>query len=511
MSWKKVVGLIVAFSLLGLTCVSAYEMTPERKAWLATNPYKGVTVRILTLKATVSQPLFILGRKWEKETGGKVEVVEVPLAAFHQKIFTDLITGMGEYDAFLTASWYYGDYFSAVEPYIIPIEKFMKDPRFPQWDPDTVLPAIKKLLTWGGKWYGIPNDNDGQVLYYREDILTNPEYRKRFKAEFGYDLPVPPKTTDQFLDIAKFFNGWDWDKDGKVDYGLSMHLKVGEQAMFHYASWAACYVISPDNPYFWFNPENMEPLINSEGHLKAMEDMVEMVNYGPRAMLAWTLGEGWDLFLKGDAIFCFTWGDLGALAQDPKESRVKGKIGATPMPGRYEVYNPIKKVWKKYDKVIQVGNTTGGSWHPVISRYSKHPEATYDYCAFMAVKENAFWNFTRGWTGVDPGRTFAFLPPYGTASVEDYVEQGWDPHDVKPYTDAYYINFTNPLQILYLRIPGGEEYWRALDFALGKAASGELSPEEALDECYKDFVRITNRLGKERQLKLFRESVGYKG
>jgi multiple sugar transport system substrate-binding protein len=125
----------------------------------------------------------------------------------------------------------------------------------------------------------------------------------------------------------------------------------------------------------------------------------------------------------------------------------------------------------------------------------------------MAEKENAFWNFTRGWTGVDPGRTFAFLEPYGTAKVEDYVDQGWNEEDVTQYTNAFYKNFTNDTQLPYLMIPGANQYWRALDVQLNEVVSGQKSAEDALQTTYENFQKITERYGKERQLQLFKESL----
>lgn len=509
LSWRICfVALLAIVVAMFIAPIGVMSMTSEREAYLATNPYKGITIRIMAVEGNLAQAVRNRARLWEKETGGKVEVVGVPIGMFHQKIFTDLVTGLGRFDAYMTASWYYGDFFSG-KRYIVPLKKFMEDPRFPQWDPETELPAMKKLRTWGGEWYGVPYDNDAQVLYYRKDIFNNPEYRKKFKERYGYELPVPPRTTDQVLDVAEFFNGWDWDKDGKKDYGVTMHLKTGGQGMFHFMSWAAPYVISPENQYFWFNPENMEPIINSPGHVKALEDFKQLVQYGPRAMFGWTLGEAWDLFLAGDAALTFTWGDLGALAQNEKESKVKGKLGVAPMPGRYRSYDPIKGKWIKFDHLNRVGNTTGGSWHGVISILSKHKEATYDFLAFMARKDNIMWNYNHGWTGCDPGRSFAFLPPHGTADLKSYVEAGWNAEDIKQYLGAYWENFSNPLSETYLRIPGTDEYWRALDVAQAKAALGKEEPSKALDELYNTFWDITKRHGTQAQLDLFREAVGY--
>ena len=66
-------------------------------------------------------------------------------------------------------------------------------------------------LPWGDVGYGVLNDADGQVLYYRRDILNDPKWQAAFKQAMGYDLPVPPKTWQQLLDISRFFAGKNWD------------------------------------------------------------------------------------------------------------------------------------------------------------------------------------------------------------------------------------------------------------------------------------------------------------
>ena len=81
---------------------------------------------------------------------------------------------------------------------------------------------------------------------------------------------------------------------------------------------------------------------------------------GPREEIAWTLGQGWNLFLDGHCATKPDLGDLPTLAQDPKTSKVQGKIGAAPLPGTTKAFNPITGEWKKYD-LNQVGNTNGGT------------------------------------------------------------------------------------------------------------------------------------------------------
>jgi multiple sugar transport system substrate-binding protein len=227
-------------------------------------------------------------------------------------------------------------------------------------------------------------------------------------------------------------------------------------------------------------------------------------------MLRWDLGRGWDHFLAGRAALAMTWGDLAALAQQPG-SRVRGKVGVAQLPGTREYYDIGQRRWVKTDAPNRVGNTTGGSWAGVISRFSKAPEATYYLLALMASPSKSRVYAARGWDGIDPGRRFHFLPPNGTAQIEDYVRAGWDATDVRDFLQAYHDTYSNPLQLPYLRIPGAYSYWLALDLHLAEAASGQLSPEAALKAALVDFEDITIRLGRERQRDAYRASLGAAG
>ena len=50
----------------------------------------------------------------------------------------------------------------------------------------------------------------------------------------------------------------------------------------------------------------MTPLINSPGHVKALEFLQELHQTGPSAQVSWSLGEAWDDFLRGKAVFVFS-------------------------------------------------------------------------------------------------------------------------------------------------------------------------------------------------------------
>ncbi len=515
-------GLMILFAAVA----SARDQTSKREDYLASAvkagklvpprvvppckpgacPFAGQTVTVLLVKGAGKGPVGELKEEFEAATGAKLNLVQMTHVDLFPNFITDLTSGGGRFDAAIAGAWWLGELVE--NDYILSYDKYYNDPRFPRWNIIDVLPGPRRLLQYGGKKYMVANDHDGQVMYYRRDLLADPQHQAAFRQKYGYALQVPA-TWKQFRDVAEYFNGKDLNGDGVPDHGLSMHLKVGAQGMFHFMSFSAPFVIGPGNPrLYWFDPETMKPLIESPGHVRALQALVELVRFGPKDMLGWDLGKSWDHFLTGRAALTFTWGDLGALAQQ-EGSKVKGKVGSAHLPGTHEYYSIAQHKWFKTGRPNRVSNTTGGSWAGVISKYSKAPEATYYLLALMATREKSQVYAARGWDGIDLGRTFHFLPPNGTGQIETYLQAGWDEADIRDYSQAYFDTFNNRLQLPYLRIPGTYSYWQALDVHLAEAAAGQLSPEAALKATAVDFEEITIRLGRDRQRRAYRASLGF--
>ena len=471
-------------------------------------------------RGPISGSLYFWRNKFEELTGATYDIVEIPYGELREKIVSDFVTGAHKFDMLINTSLFYGDYID--NDWIIPIDQYFDDPRMPKWDRDAIAPGVADLLQWGDHWYGTDNDHDAQIMYYRKDIIGDPKWQAQFKKEMGHDMPVAMDTWEDVVEIVKFFHGKDWNGDGDPDNGVTMHLRVGGQGFWHFVSLSAPYVVIPypgepktratryHNAY-WFDPETMEPLINSPGHVKALETLIELSKYGSVAQFGWSLGEAWADFLSGNAILTFSWGDVGSLSQDPTMSSIMGKLGARGIPGTKQPYDMEKKRFLNLDEPNMVANLTGASWHPVISKYCENPDLAYYFGAWQASPEINHWNVAFGWTGIDPGTTYDWFTPYGTATVEEYVAGGYDAEDAKLFYGAYQDNFYNyPIYQNYIRIPGAPEMTEVADIHLSEAVTGQVTPKEALDRTYDDWVRIVDEIGKDKLRKLYQESIGYK-
>lgn len=508
---------MVLIVIVGLTgCGSRTDESASAVPEIVIAVYDGGT------QGAISGPLYHWKQKWEEDAGAKLNIVPIPYAQLYEKIIADVRSGGGEFDGVIAPSFMYGDFIE--HDYILPIDDFMNKPGVSQWDKESVVPPIAKLLQWDGVWYGCPNDADAHILYYREDVLTNPKYKQMFEEKTGKQLRLPPRTWEDVAEIAEFFDPLDWNENGQDDDdGIALHLKVGGQGFWHYMSLSAPYVVNRGaevtrhHNIYAFDPETMEPIIDSPGHVRALEMLRRLAKTGDKAQTSWGLDEAWARFLQGNAIFCFSWGDLGRLAQDPSRSRVQGKLGCSTLPGTMQVWSRKNNDWVTLSSPNLVANTCGASWHGVICKNGRHHELVYHLYAFHANRLVNMFNIGQGWSGIDPGRTFQFLQSQGgQAQLTDYTQFGFNENDVQEYTKAYHENYYATSSTLeYLRIPGATRFFTALDDELSRGMSDPSIPAEQVMKTVADKWRaivgdLERELGPGRLKALYQQSIGYK-
>src|SRR3989442_1655519 len=111
----------------------------------------------------------------------------------HEELFATLISALpnrpGRYDVAIPGAWWRGELVAG--DYVLAYDAFYRDRRFPKWDIDDVLPAPRSLLSYAGKKYMVANDHDGQVMYYRRDLLADAHHQAAFRQKYGYALGVP--------------------------------------------------------------------------------------------------------------------------------------------------------------------------------------------------------------------------------------------------------------------------------------------------------------------------------
>jgi multiple sugar transport system substrate-binding protein len=83
--------------------------------------------------------------------------------------------------------------------------------------------------------------------------------------------------------------------------------------------------------------------------------------------------------------------------------------------------------------------------------------------------------------------------------------------EVKKAVPAEYLEtFNKSIAQIFpeLRIPGGFEYYDALDVQVQRALAEEASSANALNEAAKQWDAITDRLGRDKQISKYKEAMG---
>jgi multiple sugar transport system substrate-binding protein len=476
------------------------EKIVEVTAEAAAKPYEGVEINILTFTGPqIAEPLQRRGPDFTELTGAQVNVVIVPFSDLYQQILIDMATGTNSYDAWVFAPQWMVDYI--VPGYVEDLtDRIAADPDL-EWE--DVAPFFRDFsASYEGRIYTIPLDGDFHMVYYRTDLLE----------EAGLE---PPKTWDDYLEIAKTFHGQDLNGDGDPDYGSCISKARAQQSFWWITSIAAPFIQSQGTSQgTFFDTETFEPLVNNAAFARAMDIYDETSQYGPPDELNLNVGDTRSLFTAGRCALSLDWGDIGTLAIDPETSIVMDKTGAVITPGSTEVLDwetgelvPCDETTCPYavDGVNYAPFASFGGWSGGINAAADPlvKDVTYDFLSYMTQPAQANVDVTIGATGYNPYRTSQFL------NRQAWVEAGMSPAAASNYLGAIEQSLASPNMVLDLRVPQNQRYQQVvLDLALSQFAAGEISQDEAIQQIYDGWEEITEELGREDQLNAYRGTLG---
>jgi multiple sugar transport system substrate-binding protein len=492
MRQSMVVALLGASALAGLSALA-----PAAKAQ---KMYDGVEINLLTRPGPViAGRLEERGLEYQEMTGAKVNVATVPFADLFQKLLTDWATGTNSIDIGVFASGW------AVElvdgGLVADLSDFVaKDDKLQIEDVAPYFRDFNQKID--GKTYLITIDGDFQMVYYRSDVLK----------ELGLE---PPKTWDEYLEVAAAANGKDMNGDGEADYGSCMFKKRNAQSYYAIMTVAAPYIQSKGTGQgIFFNTDDMTPMVNNAAWAKAFEFYRESGKYGPPEELNHDIGDARALVTSGRCAVMIDWGDIGPLSIDPATSKIKDLVGAVISPGSTQVLDWATGELVDCTPEICPYATDGinhapfaafGGWSGAINANSdpKVIEAAYGFLSYMNQPEQSNVDVTLGWTGYNPYRVSQF------ENVDPWVEAGFSRDSAENYLAAIGASLNSPNMASDLRIPGTQRYEGVvLDREMARYLAGEITVEQALENIEAGWEEITEEFGRDEQLKLYKASLG---
>lgn len=410
-----------------------------------------ITLRTLVFKGWAREPALQLQVPvYEKLTGVKIQIEEVPFGQLHEKMILDFASKSGNYDIVTPLTdWspemIRGEYLAPLDSYIA------KDP--PEDWPNAFPKALLEPQMANGKLYGLPCHDGPIMFYYRKDLFENPKEKADFKAKYNYDL-APAETWDQFLDQCKFFTRPDIGLTGTV-----LASKQGGQQLpydFFIMLWSYGGQIF-DASY--------HPTFNSQAGVDALQFYVDLrnkYNVTPKASTTYDETENGPIYLEGNAATMWHWSHIAVWAEMPDRSKIIGQNGIGLVP-----------VAKK-----GIAHTTMlGYWYFAVSSASKNKDATYKAINWLTNKANDKLDAQNGTVGCrfstyhDPDilKQFPFYP-----SIEKTLAAG-----------------TNTLP----KVPEYAQIDDAIGVAVSKVLAGESTAKAALDDAAAKVDEMMKKAG----------------
>ncbi|MGH6720021.1 MAG: ABC transporter substrate-binding protein [Alphaproteobacteria bacterium] len=461
-SLKNMVLSAVAIAAVAWTGTALAESAAERAVNEA-KQYAGTTITIVWEAGLQSlDPLNFSGPKWQELTGIEVKVVEVSTAEMFTKIMQDYRSGAGAYDALNVIPAWMPDLANAgalevLDPYV---DKYgFRD------ELQMIAPTYRdNQMTVDGKIYGFPDDGDTFVMYYRKDILADPENQEAFKAKYGYDLGAPT-TWQQFDDIGQFLT----DKYQPDMYGAAF-FRQPPYAMYMFQE-----RFRNEGGRF-FDADTMKATINGDIGVRVLTEMRAENAFMPPGVETWGFVENLAAFLSGQTAMTISWPPYGrwaagygtdeeALSWVPK-STIAGKVGYALPPGGHP--------------------QLAAGFALSVASGSKNKEAAYLFIQWLNSEDTSLQRVQLPYALRDPFRDSHF-------TSEEYLAK-WP--DAKDYLATLRAGAESGL--LDLSLLQTDKYEEVLRQAISKLWAGE-DAKAILDQAAAEWDAITEKIGVDEQ------------
>ncbi|WP_197535597.1 ABC transporter substrate-binding protein [Pararhodospirillum photometricum] len=434
------------------------------------------TLHVLTRDGEpVASPTRRHAASFTTRTGIAVTVEQRPFDDLYDAIMIGFVTNTLRADVLVIPSGWLPDF----APYLSPLPASLRAS-------DTVTgihPAYRGLMRWEDRWLALGLDGDMMIGVYRRDLFEDPKTQAAFQARHGHPL-APPTTWDEYLEIARFFQGRP-GPEGRPLAGTLEAFAPGGQRVWSLFAHAAAFL--PEG--LFFDPLTLTPALTTPGWHQALEDAKAARAAGPADADHITSHDVRTRFAQGEAAMALDWSDIGVLATDPQTSRIHGSVGFFPLPGSRRVWT--SHGWQDLASPRRVPFLGFGGWIAAVPASAADPEAAWAYVAWLGRPEASAADVQEGRSGFNPHR-FDQLDPAASWPSRD-------PADVRALLSLLKEGLDAPEVIHDLRLPGLRAYLAALDRAYHRALEGSASSEDALQEASRTWEALSDRLGRASQ------------
>jgi multiple sugar transport system substrate-binding protein len=436
-------------------------------------------------------------KPWEAYTGAKINWIDLAQADYNPRLQQSIATGTVDFDIIEMGAPFEGD--TAGKGLLDEMPDWVKE----QIDVDDYVNYLKPPVgTWDGKTYRVNIDGDTHTLSYRKDYFTDSAITG---ATGMTDVPQTWAQVDAFTKAVK---GQTDPLTGLDAFGFLDPLKYqwGGFGFYFLGDRAAAYGKHPDDPAWLFDPDTMKPRVNNPAWVQAIQDVMDLVAadaYPPDQVNADPNTTAFQQFLAGTGSMVCWWGDVGSNARTSDSSVVGDVVGFSINPGAGKVYNSKTGEWEQTQNFAP--NLAYLGWGVyVTNRVSgddKKRKAAWSAAAHLGGKDLSLWTVAYP-SGFQPYRNSHF-------NFDEWEAAGYDRDFIEDYLGSNRDSYNHPNGAIEPRIPGIFQYYSVGEDELVKGLAGQYnSAQETADAIAAAWEKITDQIGRDSQIKLYKASLG---
>lgn len=465
------------------------------KASVKEGEFAGVELTFMGLNNQNLHNLLFRGflTSWEKYTGAKINWIDLAQADYSPRLQQAIATGTVDFDIIEMGAPFEGD--TAGKGLLDEMPDWVKA----QIDMDDYVNYLKAPVgTWDGKTYRVTVDGDCHTFAYRKDYFGEGSISGMKDA---------PTTWAQIAEYSGKVHGQKDPLTGQDAVGFLDPLKGwGGFGFYFLEDRATAYVKYPGNPAWLFEPDTMKPMVNNPGWVQAIQDVMDNIKNLPADQINADPGTtAFQQFLAGTGSGICWWGDVGSNSKTSDSSVVGDVVGFSINPGADKVYNPTTAAWETPATPNFAPNMAYLGWGIYVtnrvSKDEKKRKAAWSAAAHLGGKDISLWTAAYP-SGFQPYRNSHF-------NYDEWAAAGYDKAFVEDYLGSNADSYNHPNAAIEPRIPGIFQYYSVAEDELAKGYAGQYkSAQETADAIAAAWEKITDQIGREGQIKLYKASLG---
>lgn len=437
------------------------------RQYIQKNNLKAPTLTVMLNGVNMStQPKY--DKQWEELTRVKINLIPYGFTDMPSKIMAEAVAKTGQWDVFNHFPYSVPDAVGA--GVMQPMDEYAARVK-----PDfSGMPAsFEAMQYFNGKLYFLIMDGDNACTVLRKDImnLAKDDYKKKFGKECGC-----PETMDELEEMAKYFQ----TKKGETRWG-----KTFDQPLYGHVSYRMINFAYRFFPAYFGGllfDRDMNPRINSPQGIEAITKFCSIVKYMPEDVMGWATPQIYPFWASGQAFSATAFPSIIGYTNTDRNSVIKGHQLVCQIPG-------VMRNGKLVRRSTQLG---GGGF--ALSHYGKHPELAYYYIQWLAgpTKNDELI--------ADPK---SFWDPFRKSNLTNPAI--WEKYGGKEAVVTLLADAENNTSLIMLE--GNDEYYSVMDKAITQVIQGNITASEAAKEIEEGWNKITNDIGRDHQIRVWRAGV----